>query len=90
VAKKVTDHGEKRLRKRLGLSKSSVDKAFGDALLKGRRHAEFKGRFRRYLDAQASVHHSAPIVHGHTIYWTSKDGVLITAYQVPAMYRKYL
>jgi hypothetical protein len=87
---KLTTHGEKRLRKRLGLSKSGLEKSFGDALLNGRKHNEFKGRFKKYLDSKAAVHKSAPIVYGQNIYWVDNTGTLITVYQVPASLRKYL
>lgn len=86
----ITDHGEKRMRKRLGLSKNSLDKSFGDALLYGRKPHEFKGRFKKFLDGKAMVHHAQPIVYGQNIYWVSGKGELITVYQVPANLRKYL
>lgn len=85
----VTKHGEKRMRKRLGLSKAGVDRSFGDALLHGRKHNEFKGRFKKYLDYNAAFYKSEPIVYGQNIYWVSA-GKLITVYQVPAKFKKYL
>lgn len=85
----ISDHGEKRLRKRLGLSKAGVGKAFEDALLKGRKHNEFKGRFKKYLDHNAAFYKAAPVVHAQNIYWIAND-TLITVYQVPSKFKKYL
>lgn len=85
----LSDHGAKRMRKRLGLNKRALDKAFGDALLYGRKHNEFKGRFKRYLDDKARFYHAEPVVYGQNIYWKSGD-TLITVYQVPSKFKKYL
>ncbi len=85
----LTDQGEKRMRKRLGLNKSGLEKSFGDALLRGKKHSEFKGAFKRFLDEKAILYRSMPIIHGHNIYWV-KGSSLITVYQVPARFRKYL
>lgn len=85
----VTAHAEKRMRKRLGLKKSCVDKSFGDALLYGRKLMEFKGGFKRYLDKGSIEHHSQPIIYNQNIYWYNQ-GRLITVFQVPTKYKKYL
>ena len=78
------------MRKRLGLNKGAIDKSFGDALLKGRKHNEFKGKFKKFLDSKAMIHGAAPIVYGQNIYWVTNDMKLITVYSVPSTYRKYL
>lgn len=85
----VTKHAEKRVRKRLGKSKSTVVENFGTALLSGRKHGEFKGAFKKYLDYYAMFYHSTPIIHQGVIYWVV-GSKLITAWQVPQKYRKYL
>lgn len=51
TAIKVSDHGVKRLRQRLGLNKSSVDREVARALEKGTPRTELTGRMRRTLDA---------------------------------------
>lgn len=85
----MTNHGEKRMRKRMGLSKKALDKAYGEALLYGRHQREFKGSLKKYLDSKAEFYKATPIIHGHFIYWTSR-GQLITVYQVPPKFKKYL
>lgn len=86
---KVSNHGELRARKRLGINKRSVYKNFNDALTKGRQHNEFKGKFKKYLDHQAMIHHSQPFVYNNAIYWV-RDRTLITVYPIPGMYKKYI
>lgn len=47
----VSEHGVKRLRQRLGLNKSAVDKEVQRALEKGTTRTELSGRMRKTLDA---------------------------------------
>lgn len=47
----VSEHGVKRLRQRLGLNKSSVQREVERALEKGTPRTELSGRIRRTLDA---------------------------------------
>lgn len=85
----ITAHGEKRLRKRLGISKTAVKRDFERALKDGKRHGEFKGSFKRYLDKYGAFYRSLAIVYGNTIYFTSGNR-LITAWEVPSRFRKYI
>lgn len=85
----VSRHGSKRVRKRSGLPKRSVEKAFKLALEKGRGANDFSGVFRAYLDNESRFYKSKPIVYGNTIYWV-KGSMLTTAWEVPSRFRKYL
>lgn len=48
---RVSDHGMKRVRQRLGLQKSAVEKEIARALEKGTSRTDLSGRMRRVLDA---------------------------------------
>lgn len=85
----VTKHAEKRIRKRLGISKSNVDKMFSEALVKGRVTSDFVGAFKRFLDHKSMEFRATPLVLAQNIYWHN-HGVLITVYQVPNRFKKYL
>lgn len=85
----ISKHAEKRMRKRLGLSKSTVERQFGQALEKGKKQADFTGKLRKYLDRKAIEYHATPYILGQNIYWV-KNNRLITVYQVHAEYKKYL
>lgn len=86
----MTNHGRYRMRKRLGLGKHATDRALARARERGRATTEFRGSFRAYLNAQSYVHRASALIYGQNIYWLGRDDVLVTVYQVPAKYRKYL
>lgn len=86
----LTKHGQERLRKRLGLNKKAMERSFQSALEKGKRTSEFKGRFRKYLDAISQEYRTTPVIYGQNIYIVNKENVLITVFQVPSEYKKYL
>jgi hypothetical protein len=85
----VTKHAEKRIRKRLGLSKANIDKTFVKAIQEGRGPVDFCGAFKKFLDRKAIEHRATPTVLAQNIYWHS-HGTLITVYQVPNRFKKYL
>lgn len=87
--RQVTKHAEKRLRKRLNIPKKSINENFGKAMLYGKKHAEFKGAFKRYLDYWGREYGSAPVVYGNTIYFVIGNR-LITAWPVPAKFKDYI
>lgn len=86
----ITNHGEHRMRKRLGLPKRTVDKEFTKALESGKYQKDFTGRFRKYLDRKSIENKSRPIVYKHNIYWVNTNNILITVFPVPREYKKYL
>jgi len=85
----ITKHGGDRARKRLGISKKAVEAEFAKALANGKRQADFKGAFRKYLDFWCRDYRSAAIVYHNAIYFV-KDDKLITVWPVPGKYKKYL
>ena len=85
----VTKHAEKRIRKRLGISKSNVDKTFTKALAEGHGPANFSGEFKKFLDRKSIEFRATPIVLAQNIYWHC-HGTLVTVYQVPNRFKKYL
>lgn len=84
----ITDHGEKRVRKRLSLPKSAVAKVVDEAREHGRGQAEYSGRFRRYLDRMGIEYHTKPIVHKGNIFIFA-DEALVTMWPVPSQFRRY-
>lgn len=55
----VTRHGEKRIRKRLGLKKKSADRIAEKVLERGVTHAEAKGSLGNYMDSLFLSHGTA-------------------------------
>ena len=86
---KLTKHGRKRLRKRLGLSKGScVEKNASMALENGIRPKELTGRLRRYMDAMARRYGSQPVLYNGYVYAFKESDVLITCFPVHRDFRK--
>jgi len=84
VASLVTRHAMTRGKQRLGLGKKAMQRTADKALLLGRKHEEFTGGLRRYLDCVYLEHKKASNmrVHGQFIYLFA--GVtLITVLNVP-------
>lgn len=84
----VTNHGGKRVRERLGIPKKAVERMAALALSEGKRHADFAGSMRRYLDGVFLEHRSANNlrVYAQHVFVFSGEA-LITAWQLPAKYR---
>lgn len=85
----VTNHGASRARKRLGLNKKTIEKEFVKALAEGKRQADFKGAFRKYLDFWCREYKSTAYVYHNAIYLVKVD-TLITVWAVPGKFKKYL
>ncbi len=87
----VTKHGDLRVRKRLGLPRKTVEKQAAKAFTDGQPVSAFSGAFKRYLDLQGINFKSVARVYKGNIYFYNKeDNALITCWQVPSKYRKYL
>ncbi len=80
----VTQHGETRMRKRLGLPRKAVARMAEKALREGAQHKQFSGNFRRYLDAVYLAERRANNmrVYGGTLYLFD-DECLITCWVLP-------
>lgn len=80
----VTDHGEQRIKDRLGLSKKIADKISQKALERGVSHSETKGSFKKYVDALYLKHRKANNIKiYHRKVYLFKDEVLITVLNLP-------
>ena len=81
----VTDHGEDRLRHRLGFPKRAVPRMAAKALREGRHREDFRGELRKYLDNVFISHGGAADnmwLLGETLYLFDGE-VLITAWTLP-------
>jgi hypothetical protein len=81
----LTDHGEIRLRGRLGFPKPAVPRMAAKPLVEGRHREDFRGELRKYLDNVFISHGGAADnmrLLGETLYLFA-DAVLITAWQLP-------
>lgn len=84
----VTKHGDKRMRKRLGLKRKVVEKQAAMAYENGQNQNAFTVSFKKYLDLQAITHGSVIRVYKENMFFFNKGGVLITCWPVPAKFRK--
>lgn len=85
----ITRHATARLRERLGIPKTAVERNAAKALTKGITVAETTGRLRQYLDYLYLCQHKANNVRIHTRYvYIFQDERLITVFPLPQVYRK--
>lgn len=84
----ITQHGMDRLSERSGKPKRAIQKLANDALSKGKKHSEFSGSFKRYLDGVFLDHRNATNMRVYAAQlFLFRDDVLITAWQIPPKYR---
>lgn len=81
----VTKHGSKRVKQRMGISKSSQDKLIAKALERGYKHNQTKGQLKKWIDKSAinKKYKGKYIVYGDKLYIFNKDDQLITLIQIP-------
>lgn len=81
---KLSRHGKKRLRGRMGLSGSAPERIAQRAFESGVPVAGLTGRLRRYLDGQMIRHRSGnnTRVLGEAVF-VFQDDTLVTVYQLP-------
>ncbi|AEO93398.1 gp136 [Bacillus phage G] len=83
----VTDHGSRRIKDRLGLSKKIADKVSQKALENGVSHSETKGSFKKYIDALYLKHKKANNIKiYHRKIYLFRNEVLITVLNLPNKY----
>ena len=83
----VTNHGEQRVKDRLGLSKKLADKISQKALEHGIKHSETKGSLKRYIDALYLKHKKANNIRiYHRKVYLFKEEILITVLNLPNRY----
>lgn len=85
---KVTKHGDKRVRQRIGIPRKAVEKLSVAARADGRKPADFTGSFRKYLDWTSREYMSTPLVY-HGYIWAFAGDKLITVYSVPTRFRNH-
>jgi hypothetical protein len=84
----VTKHSEARSRERLGIPKKAVAKMATEALERGKRHSDFSGSIKRYLDGVFLTCRSANNMRVHAQHLFLFNGeTLITVWQIPPKYR---
>lgn len=87
----VTNHGDKRMRKRLGLNRKTVERQAAKAWTDGKKQSEFKGAFRSYLDGGTMQFKSLVRVYKGNIYiFDASNHALITCWAIPNRFKKYL
>lgn len=80
-------HADKRSRQRIGVKDPS--KLFVEALVKGFNGQQAKGKFKRYMDKQAIIHKSTPVVYKGYIFWHRKE-VLVTVIPLHNKWKPYI
>lgn len=84
----VSRHGASRLRERMGVPKRAIEKLAADALTKGKKHSDFAGSMRRYLDGVFLEHRTANNMRVFAQHLFVFDGdTLITAWMLPSKFR---
>lgn len=83
-------HGRERIKERIGVSKSRIERTAEQALENGVRRDEATGSMKRYMEsllAKNPTARNARIYCGN-VYIFSGRNVLITAFPLPSRYRK--
>lgn len=85
---RMTTHASARMRERMGVPKRAVAKLAETALSEGKRHSDFAGSIRRYLDGVFLQHRSATNMRVYAQHLFIFDGeTLITAWMLPPKFR---
>ena len=88
MSAKVTRHADKRMRKRVGVNRSAVEKIARRALADGYTRHDFQGSIRRYLDY---LYHYNEEANNIRVYaekvWIFSDNILITVLDLPQRYK---
>ena len=82
----VTKHGAMRMRKRMGISKHSVERMAERVYEQGTRYADTKGRLHKYLEKveERNDIENELIVHGNNLY-IYRENHLITVWPLPGI-----
>lgn len=84
----ITDHADERIKERLGLPRSARQTAAQRAFDHGKKHAEAKGRLKRYLDRCWLTHRNANNVRLYAEHiWFFAGEKLVTVYDIPKSMR---
>ncbi|KKN98475.1 hypothetical protein LCGC14_0145860 [marine sediment metagenome] len=87
---KVTHHGKKRMRQRIGTYSENL---LRKVLEQGKSVKDLKGRLKRYIEDRMRDSSGEPkkvLLYGHQIYvFTEQADVFITTYSLPSPLRRY-
>lgn len=84
---RLTRHGERRVRGRMGLPKRATAEMADRALAQGLHRESTTGRLRRYLDALHSREGADPVVYAGVVF-IFDTGALVTCWPLPGNLRK--
>lgn len=88
MSAKVTRHADKRMRKRVGINRSAVEKIARKAMTDGYTRHDFSGSLRRYLDYLYHYNEEANNIHVYAEkVWIFSDNTLITVLDLPQRYK---
>lgn len=85
----ITKHAFNRAKERYGLNKKSFKRLAEKAYDLGKRQNDLKGKLKKYVSYLAKEYKSVPILYGSFLYFFKNDR-LITTYQLPSEFIKYL
>ena len=86
---RVTRHADKRMRQRIGINRSAVQKLASKAMSEGYTRHDFHGSLRRYLDSLYHYNNGEADnirVWGEKV-WLFSDTTLITVFELPQRYK---
>lgn len=86
----VTNHAKKRIKERINIPKSSVDRIAKKAIQNGLKHSETTGQLCKFLDKLFLSHRTARNmrVFNQKVFLFSKDMILITVVPLPNNLKK--
>lgn len=90
-AARVSKHGAKRIRSRMGIPKKSVDNQFRIALEKGLRHCDTQGNLKKWMTRQTLGYGKKGIhciLHNGHCFITHNFETLITVIPIPSNLQK--
>jgi len=85
----ISLHAYDRAKQRYGLSEKSFKRLAEKAYDLGKRQTDLKGKLKKYVCYLAKEYKSVPVLYGTFLYFFKNDR-LITTYQLPQEYIKYL
>lgn len=82
---RVTNHAEKRMKKRMGINKKDIDKIAKKAIEGGIMHSETKGQLHHYLDKVFLSHRTGANIriYQQKIFIFTSNFTLVTVLPVP-------
>lgn len=88
MSTRVTRHADKRMRKRIGINRSAVERMARKAMTEGYTRHDFSGSLRRYLDSLYYYNCSANNIRVWSEkVWIFSDNTLITVLDLPQRYK---